>query len=491
MRVLVCLTVALLAAWPCAAQLAEELADAARPSLKVTDTLSAGVHRARTTLEQQTDLAVTVYNNGRALVRDRRQLSLLPGELTLTFMDVSEQIQPETVSIRSLSDPGRLRILEQNYEYDLMSPEKLMEKYVGQDVKLVNQDQRLYFTTQNAKLLSVNGGPVYQVGDAIYLGHPGTVVLPKVPSELIARPSLVWLLDNDGTDHEVEATYLTGGLSWRADYVLTLNRAEDHMDLEGWVTLHNGSGATYQDAQLKLVAGEVNQVRPQPELMLGVAMARMDKAAAAPPMAEEAFAEYHLYTLQRRTTIKQNQTKQVSLLTASGAAVRKVYEVTGQPHMFWNPFPGEPERSVDVFLVFQNEEESNMGMPLPEGIVRVYQEDSEGMLQFSGEDRIGHTPKDEEVRLRLGSAFDVVAERRQTDYRRLSDRESESEFEVKIRNHKDLDITVEVVEHVGGDWKLLSSTHRHEEKDAFTLVFPVEVKQDGEAVLTYRVRVRH
>ncbi len=491
MRVFLLALTILMAGLPAPAQVAIDTNDL-KVGMKVVDTLSGGVRRHQTTEEDQTDLAVTVYNNNRALVRDRRQLSLLPGELSLTFMDVSAQIQPETVSLKSLSVPGRLRILEQNFEYDLMSPQKLMEKYVGKKVRLVNKDQELDFTTVDAELLSMNGGPVYKVGDDIYLGHPGTVVLPRIPSELIAKPSLVWLLDNDGTDHEVEVTYLTGGLNWRADYVLTLNKAENRMDLEGWVTLTNQSGATYRNAQLKLVAGDVNKVRPE-VMMNDRAMGGMGgmKAMAAPPMREEAFAEYHLYTLARRTTIKQNQTKQVSLLTATGATVEKKYEFTGRPNMFFNPFRGMPEKSVDVYLVFQNEKENHLGMPLPGGIVRVYQEDKDGMLQFSGEDRIKHTPRDEEVRLRLGTAFDVVAERRQTDFRRISDRRVENEYEIKIRNHKKTDVTVEVVEHVGGDWELLSSTYRHQKKDAFTILFPIDVKADGEATLKYRVRIRH
>lgn len=452
--------------------------------------VKAGPKGSETTLSDQTDVAVTVYNNDRALVRDRRKVKLPSGEISLKFMDVAEQIQPETVSLKSLNHPGTLHILEQNYEYDLMSPSKLMEKYVGKEVRLVNQDTKLNFQEVQAKLLSVNEGPVYQVGNDVYLGHPGNVVLPQIPEELIAKPSLIWLLSNDGADHEVEATYLTAGLSWKADYVVTLNKAENAMNLEGWVTLDNKSGATYQNGQLKLVAGEVNIVQaPRPMRFAGAAM--MEKAAAAPPMREESFAEYHLYSLPRRTTIKQNQSKQVSLLSAQEIAVKKVYEYRGNVAYYSQPMPKVENEKVGVFISFWNKEANHLGMPLPGGIMRVYQEDSEGMLQFAGEDSLKHTPKDEEVRLRLGNAFDIVGERMQKDYKRIADNIHQAEFEIVLRNHKELDITVDVVEPMEGDWEILRSSIEHEKKDARTAVFHVPVAKNGEAKLTYRVQVRY
>ncbi|MCP4640450.1 MAG: DUF4139 domain-containing protein [bacterium] len=457
-------------------------------SPKLSDPLQGKVHQARTGLAEQTDVAVTVYNTDLALVRDRRKLTLMPGEQSLTFMDVAQQVRPQTVSLRSVSAPGSIRIVEQNYEFDLMSPAKLMEKYVGKDVRLVNFSTDIGFTEREAKLLSVNEGPIYQVDDAIFLGHPGNVVLPEIPENLIAKPSLVWIIDNTKTEQEIEVTYLTGGIRWTADYVLTLARDDRTMDLAGWVTLTNQSGTQYTNAQLKLVAGDVNVVRPDMRRAMRAKGGAM--MAEAPAMAEESFAEYHLYTLPRRTTIKENQSKQVSLLTASGVGVEKLYEFRGNPSFFMDRMPPVKDQKVGVFLKFRNEEANHLGIPLPAGVMRVYQEDSTGMLQFAGEDRVQHTPKDEDVRLRLGNAFDIVGERIQKDYQRLGDRTTESTYEIKVRNHKDVSVKVDIVEPMPGDWQIRDASQNHVKKDARTAVFTVDVPKDGEAVVEYTVRVK-
>jgi len=431
-----------------------------------------------------------VYNNNLALVRDTRAIKLMPGEQELRFADVAQQIRPETVSLKSVSAPGTLHILEQNYEYDLISPSKLMEKYVGKEVALVNFSNEINVGRTDAELLSVNEGPIYRVGEEIYLGYPGQVVLPEIPENLIARPSLIWLLDNEGTDHTIEATYLTGGLSWQADYVITLAKDDSSLDLEGWVTLNNQSGATYTDAKLKLVAGDVNIVQPSGGgggFGGGAEFRGARKAMAV----EESFAEYHLYSMPRRTTIKQNQSKQVSLLTAESVAAEKQYEYRGNESYYSQQMPPLEHENVGVFLVFQNEKANHLGIPLPGGTMRVYQEDSEGMLQFAGEDRIKHTPKDEEVRLRLGNAFDVVGERTQTDYQVIADNVFESAYEITIRNHKESAVTVDIVEPMPGDWEIREKSQDFVKKDARTAVFTVDVPKDGEAVVTYRVMVSY
>lgn len=459
-------------------------------TIKLEDTLKKTAYSTESTVADQTDVAVTVYNNNLALVRDRRKVKLLPGETELKFMDVAQQIRPETVSLKSISDAGALHIIEQNYAYDLMSPAKLMEKYVGKQVRLVNFSTELGFSEQEADLLSVNESPVYRIADQIYLGHPGTVVLPEIPANLIAKPTLVWLLGNSGTDHEVEVTYLTGGIEWRADYVLTLDKTETSLDLEGWVTLNNQSGAQYTNAQLKLVAGDVNVVQPELVLRRGGVVKAMQAAAPA-PMREESFAEYHLYSLPRRTTIKQNESKQVSLLTASGVGTQKVYEYRGREDFYSALIPPQKDEKVAVFLRFINQEQNQLGMPLPGGVMRVYQVDSDGMLQFSGEDRIKHTPKDEEVRLRLGNAFDVVGERTQTDFQVVADQVFESSYEIKLRNHKETPVRVDIIEPLSNDWTILEKSHEFVKKDARTAVFPVDVPVSGETIVTYRVRVKY
>ncbi len=443
-----------------------------------------------TTLSDQVDVAVTAYNNGLALVRDTRTLRLPAGEVLLRFSDVAQQIRPETVSLRSLSTPGSVGIIEQNYEYDLLSPAKLMEKYVGRDVRLVNFHDQLGFESVDAQLLSVNQGPVYKIGGEIFLGHPGYVVLRELPEDLIAKPSLVWHLENTAEEQRLEATYLTGGVSWKADYVVTLAKDDASLDLAGWVTMHNQSGTTYANAKLKLVAGDVNVVS-KPEVLRGERLNSLGYMGDALMPVEESFAEYHLYTMPRRTTIKQNQSKQLALLQSDGIQSKKKYEYRGQPHFYSRPMPPMIGEHVSVFLLFENREENALGIPLPAGVMRVYQEDSEGALQFAGEDRIEHTPKDETITLRMGSAFDVIGERIQTDYRRIASNVHECSFEIILRNHKEEDIVVDVVEPMPGDWEILRSSLEFEKVDAGSAVFHVAVPKDGETRLTYRVLVTY
>ena len=451
---------------------------------------AAAAAEASTTLEDQVDVAVTIYNNDLALVRDRRALTLPTGVHSLQFEDVAERIRPETVGIQSLAQPGSVAVLEQNYEYDLMSPDKLLEKYVGKQVQLRNLSTDYDFALVDATLLSVNNGPIYEVDGEIYLGHPGQVILPEIPDNLIAKPTLVWLLENTRAEQEIEATYLTGGMSWKADYVLTLDRNDTEFDIAGWVTLNNNSGATYKNAELKVVAGEVHRVRDEvPKIM--AMRAEADMAAAAPPrMEQEAFAEYHLYTLPRRTTIRQNQSKQVSLLTANGVQCEKVYEFRGRPHYYHSRQQPMSDQRAEVFLKFENEEDNQLGVPLPKGVIRIYQEDQSGALQFAGEDNINHTPRNEEVRIKMGNAFDVVGERIHKEWRELGARTFESEFEISIRNRKEEAITVHIVEPIPGDWTILESSHEYTKKDAFTVIFEVPAGADEEVTVSYRVRVR-
>jgi hypothetical protein len=444
------------------------------------------------TIDDQQDVAVTIYNNDLALVRERRNISIPMGEQALRFMDVPEQIRPETVSLQSLSEAGSLAVLEQNYEFDLISPQKLMEKYVGKTVELRNFDTDLTIVdTVEAKLLSVNNGPVFLVDDKIFLGHPGTVVLPEMPENLIAKPTLIWLVANQLAEQQLEATYLTGGMGWKADYVLTLNTEGTQMDLLGWVTLNNQSGATYTDAKLKLVAGDINRAPEQDMRMMKTMAMESARGGFAGDMVEESFAEYHLYTLPRRTTIKQNQSKQVRLLGAEDVAVTRIYEYRGNVSYYSQQMPRLENEKVDVFVDFENEEANNLGMPLPAGVMRLYQADNDGMLQFAGEDRIGHTPKNETVKLKMGQAFDVVAERVHTDFQVLGGNSFESGFEITIRNHKESAVTVDIVEPMPLDWEILNNSHEFQKKDAHTAVFSVNVPADGEVVVKYRVRVRY
>ena len=441
-------------------------------------------------INDQTAVEVTVYNNNLGLVKDIRKITLPVGNGELRFMDVASHIMPVTVHVKSGNNPELFSVLEQNYEYDLMNADRLLDKYVGKKVKIVDwnryQDRK---EEVDAILLSNNKGQIFKINDEIYLGHPGYKVLPEIPENLIAKPTLSWLYENRATGaHEIEVSYLTKKISWKADYVLVLNRDDTAADLSGWVTLDNKSGAMYKDAVVKLVAGQVHRVKEEYERLSYAIDTK--KVAGASQFRERPFFEYHIYDLQRKTTIKDKQTKQISLLKAGNIGIHKELLVRGTKGGFFRKHRGvDSKQPVAVYIKFDNSEENNLGMPLPSGIMRIYKEDNDESLQFVGEDRIGHTPRDEEVSLKLGEAFDVVAERVQTDYRQLSSRLHESEWEITLRNHKKKDVVVTIEEPMPGNWKVIKSTHSYRKIDAFTIRFDVSVPRDKEIKVNYRIRV--
>jgi hypothetical protein len=446
-----------------------------------------------TTLDDQVDLAVTVYNSDIALVRDVRAIDLTRGTGDLHFMDIAATVNPTTVHFRSLTEPSRVGVLEQNYQYDLLEPEKLLKKYVGRDVTLVRQRNGREEEVQ-AHLVSYNNAPVWRIDGQIVTGlHADHIRFPELPGNLYARPTLIWTLANEGASrHRVEASYLATKLSWNADYVLTVARDDKAGDLDGWVTVQNGSGTAFRNASLQLVAGDLNRVK---QALGRVAMDSVAEfaAPAAQRMAQEAFSDYHLYTLDRKTTINNNETKQVSMLGATSFPVTKRYVVNGQQFYYRNAqHPGAPIKDVvQVFYQLKNEAKSGLGEPMPAGIVRVYQADSRGGLQFVGEDRIDHTPKDETLNLKIGNAFDVVAERKQTDFQRVTSNVYDVEYEVTLRNHKAAGITVEVNEPIGGSWRMLNASHKWTKNDAWAAQFLVPVAAEGTTVVKYRVRVTY
>jgi len=445
------------------------------------------------TRKDRTAVAVTVYNDGRGLVREERNLDLPAGPSAVRFMDVAEKIEAPTVHVAVL-EGAALSVQEQNYEYDLLSPQKLLEKFVGQTLTLVQQkmvDSTTVEESVPATLLSTNGGTVWRVGDRIVANPPyHRLLFPSVPENLIAQPTLVWQVDAAGRGRRrLEVAYLTGGMTWSADYVLALDPDESTGGLQGWVTLQNQSGATYENALLKVVAGDVHHA---PEEKAGIVQALEARAVRAAPMQEEAFFEYHLYTLPRPTTLKQNQTKQVQLLDAPRIALDKDYVLRGSGGYYRGPWSGaRGQDKVRVILKLRNSEQAGLGLPLPKGIVRVYKRDRAGSPQLVGEDRIDHTPRDETALLELGNAFDVSAERKQTDFDRIADRVFESAWEVRLRNAKETPVTVQVVEPIGGDWTMLEHSRPYEKTAAFEATFPVTVEPGQESVLRYRVRVEY
>jgi hypothetical protein len=464
-------------------------------------TLAAGPAAAggqdTSTLDDQSELSLTVYNSDLALVRDVRSLELPRGTFDLKFMDIAATVNPATVHFRSLTEPSRVNVLEQNYEYDLLEPEKLLRKYVGRDVTLVRRRVDGGTTRDEevtAHLLSYNTAPVWQINGEIVTGlQADQIRFPELPGNLFARPTLIWSLSNQGAArHRVEAAYLATRLSWNADYVLTVGRNDAAADLDGWVTVTNASGTQFRNASLQLVAGNVNRVKRELDKLADVAFERRDLAAAA-PMAQESFSDYHLYTLGRKTSLNNNQTKQVSMLGATGFPVRKRYVVDGQAFYYRNAqHPGSPLKDdVQVFYQFTNDAKAGLGMPMPAGVVRVYQADSRGGTQFVGEDRIDHTPKDETLNLKIGTAFDVVTERKQTDFQKIASNVYEMEFEVTLRNHKTVPVTVEVNEPIGGTWRMISSTLPYTKTDAWAAQFNATVPPDGSVTLRYRTRVTY
>jgi hypothetical protein len=447
-----------------------------------------------TTLNDQTDLSVTVYNSNIALIRDVRNLSLPSGQFRLKLMDIAATVNPATVHFRSVTEPEKLGVLEQNYEYDLLEPAKLLHKYVGKEVTLTRSYMENGTTKREdikATLLADNNGPVWKIGNDIVTGMFGeSYRFPEVPANLFDRPTLLMTLENSGSHkQQIEASYLAGNLSWNADYVLTIVRDDQAADLDGWVTLVNNSGTAFHDARLQLVAGDLNRIQPSAALMEARDMA-MSKAVRAVQFAQENFSEYHLYTLGRKTSVEDKESKQISLLQGSGIPVEKRFVVNGQNFYYHNQQnPGSPIKdNVMVYYKFRNEEKSGLGMPMPAGNVRVYQKDSKGNILFVGEDRIDHTPKNEALNIHIGNAFDVISERKQTDYKRIDNNVWEMEFEITLRNHKDTPINVEVNEPIGGDWQMLTSSYKYTKSAAWAAQFNLPVAANGTSVLKYRIR---
>src|ERR1700683_1563326 len=361
---------------------------------------------ATTTQKDQVDLNVTVYNSNLALIRDVRQIHLSSGVSPLRFEDVAAAIIPATVHFRSLSEPAKLDVVEQNYEYDLLDAQKLLQKYVGREITLVRGEEDANSTkwveTKAVLLADNNNQPVWKIGNEIVTGMPTSWYrFSELPGNLYSRPTLVWTLDNRGAEAQrVEASYLTNNVSWNADYVLTVSRDEKTGDLDGWVTLTNNSGTAYENAKLQLVAGEIHQVAPVVTVDAG--LARMEAAAPAPPpFQQENMSEYHLYPLGRRTSIQNNESKQISLLSGTGVPLEKFLAVEGQPYYYRNQqgIGNSIPEPVKVYYRFKNEEKGGLGIPLPAGTVRVYQADSKGGIQFVGEVHMHQTPKDETLKM--------------------------------------------------------------------------------------------
>ena len=454
----------------------------------------------KTTVEDQQELSLTVYNQDLALIRDVRNFELNKGLNRVAVREVSAQIRPETAIITSLSHPGSLSLLEQNFDYDLLTPQQLLQKYVGKQVRVI----KTHPTTGAEKevvatVLSANNGVVLKIGDRVETGAPGRIVYDQVPDNLRDRPTLSILANSKvGDKQTIELSYLSGGLSWKADYVAKLDKDDKYLDLNGWVTLNNQSGASYHNAKLQLVAGDVNRVyQPSAPQHKDVRVMKSMAVDSVAEMAEESLFEYHLYTLGHKTDVLQNQTKQVALLSASRVPVKKEFLLQGNQHYYYNKYGVIADKlKVGVFVEFKNEKKNDLGIAFPKGIVRVYKDDSSGNSQFIGEDRIDHTPKDETIRLKMGDAFDVTASKKQTSYKKESafgkyKHAASSSYEIEIHNAKDADVVVKVLEPVPGDWKMIESNLEYEKVNAHTAQWLVKIPAEKRVTLSYKVLVRY
>jgi hypothetical protein len=425
----------------------------------------------------ETGVSLTVYNQNLALVRDTRKMEFKKGSGEVRFRDVSAQIDATSVHFKAAG----VDMLEQNFDYDLVSSDKLMQKYVDNQIEVVAKDG----TVSKGTLLTSGDQIVLQQADgtikSVVLANNVTEIrYPNLPDGLITKPTLRWLVNSDAAgSKEAEVAYLTGGLNWHAEYVMLLNEANTQSDLDAWVTVENTSGASYEKAQLKLIAGSVHRAEQPPRPMYK-AMDMMARASGAEQFAEQSFFEYHLYTLQRPTSVLNNQTKQVSLFPSTSASIRKIYTYDWQQN----------DKNVSVSAEFENKDANGLGMPLPAGKIRVYQKSAAGSPEFVGEDQIDHTPKNEKVTVKIGDVFDVAAERTQVDTRRISDRVSEADYQVKLRNHKKESVSIVVVEHPYGDWEVTKSDHDYKKVSAQKLEFVLTVEPEKEATLTYTIRTR-
>lgn len=441
--------------------------------------------------EARRAVKLTVYQQNLTYVQETLGLSLQPGRHTLRLENISPQLIAESVLLKPLESARDFRILEQTFDYDLASPQALLEKYVGRQIKLVvwheYQDRK---EIVDAELLSANG-PVYRIDGEIYLGHPGTQVLPEVPGEFSLKPALVWDYESkQAVSKDFELRYLTGGISWSAHYTLTLDEKNMTAGLAGWVMLDNHSGVDYDEASLTLVAGQVaRQYAPQPMMaknMMVRSMA-MDSAEAAPFEQQQAF-DYYQYTLQHKTSIGSNERKQIQLLEGGPVSVKKEYRVVSTAY-YGRFMPDQTQKlPVQIYLEFINDKKNGLAESLPQGVVRVFSTSPKGETVFAGEASIPHTPRDEKVSLKVGDAFDLTAERRQTAYEQISNQLSEAEWEIVLSNRKDKEVVFILQEALQGNWKILSHSHAYKKKDAFTVSFEVPVPAGKEVKVKYRVR---
>jgi hypothetical protein len=452
------------------------------------------------TAPERDSVAVTIYNQGTALVQDRRTFSFETGINLINFTDVAASIDPTSVSFSSITDPAGTSVLEQNYVYDLVGSSALLARYVDETIRVTTADGTVY----EGQLLSGRSEIILRMRDGgVVVVSPDDIRdirFPELPSGLITRPTLRWLIGSEnGGNQQVELTYLTGGINWTADYNILLATDNASLDLDGWVTLSNNSGTAYQDAQVKLVAGDVNRVQPDPVARAQEEMIAMDMVFASEAAVQQReFFEYQLYEIGRQVTIGNNETKQVEFVNGTNVPSITFFVYDGSPQFYgyggfyMDQFYGSTGiTDVQNFLEFTTDEENGLGADLPAGRIRVYQKDVDGAALLIGENRIDHTPQGETVQIYLGNAFDLVGERTQTGFQLIGNTVVEETFEIKLRNRKDNDtVQIRIPERMtrSANWEILNSTHPYEKLNAFAIEFRVDVPAGEEVVLSYTVR---
>ncbi len=441
------------------------------------------------------DLSLTIYNQNTALIRDIREIKLKNGLNTLKFTDVAASINPTSVHFKSLTAPSKLSILEQNYEYDLVSSDKLLFRYIDSKIKVITKDDNVYDGTlssydRNQLILVKNRGAVFMINRE----NIRNIEFPELPQGLITKPTLVWLLSNQKSGaHDIELNYLTGNMNWHSDYVANISEDDEKISLNGWVTIKNNSGTAYENANIKLIAGDIHKVRPISDMATLGSFKTLRKERSAPQFKEKSFFEYHMYTMQRKSTLKNNQTKQIELFSAPEVSAKKVYTYKGATYgwYYYNNWTNQKcNKKVNVNLEFKNSKENGLGIPLPKGKIRVYKEDSDKSMQFIGEDAIDHTPKNETLNLYLGNAFDIVGERKIMNHSKISSKVHSDSYKIELRNHKKTAVTIKVIEKQWGDWSIIKSNRKYTKKDSTTIEFYVKVPAGGKRTVTYTAEYR-
>jgi len=433
---------------------------------------------------QQTDqksLAITVYNQNLGVVKDVRIMDIKSGISNIAITDVAQNIDATSVHMKLNGE-----VLEQNYQYDLVSLYKILNKYLDKDIQLLNENNEMI---EGTLLSATSSQIVLRKKDGGLLMLPSMdkyrISVNSLPEGLITKPTLLWMVSAPKSGkQDVEISYQTSGMNWHAEYVAVLNNDDSKMDLNSWVSIENNSGTTYKNAKLKLVAGDLNIVKVPNNLYryYEYDAAPQKSIGGADQFKERSFFEYHIYDLQRRTTLSQNETKQISLFETPGIKVFKKY-------FFNSGYTGSTSTNnkVAVVVEFENTKENGLGIPMPKGKVRVYKTDGESN-EFVGEDMIDHTPNKEKISLKIGDAFDILADLVQTEYKKISDKVIESSYEITIKNRKKEDVVVDVERNLGLNWEILDSSISYKKKDAQTIVFQVPVKKDSDTVLKYKVR---